>query len=161
MGLSRADERRLAFEPYLRQLADAMRLRDWTVEIEPEEPEDPNEQAHVVCIYGRKCARVRLSDGFLTDAPEEQRQGLVHELIHCHFDMANQTALEAMPEPVQDVYRRLVEYGVDGLADAIAPLLPLPLGPFVAEGLQEPPRAIGTDGTGKTLAKAPGRIPKL
>jgi hypothetical protein len=124
------DPRRASFAPYLRTLADLMGLRDWRAEIHAEEPpESPESRASVECLYGRKYCIVRLGDAFLDSAPADQRQTLVHELTHCHFDAAYSVAAEPLGEAVAGIYRRLFEYGIDALAVAWAPHLPLPPAP--------------------------------
>lgn len=119
------DPRRQVFAAYLRALADALRLRDWTIRLS-DEPAGPGDSADVACPYGRKLATVRLGESFLDDAPEEQRHTLTHELIHCHLMPAWEVACEGLEPAAVAVFRRLAEYGVDGLADAVAPLMPLP-----------------------------------
>lgn len=121
------DERRLSWQDYFREVADRMRLKDWTVEVMPDPPADSDALAEVVCTYGRLWATVRLGDSFLVRSPEEQRHVVVHELVHCHTDLAARVALEAMPEPVKDVFRRLKEHETDALAAVLAPHMPLPL----------------------------------
>jgi len=53
----------------------------------------------------------------------------VHELIHCHFATAHLYADEVL-EIVSMLARRAfdlnMEMGIDGMADAIAPFMPLP-----------------------------------
>jgi hypothetical protein len=116
--------RRQRWEPYLRYLADALHLRDWRVDVYEDPPEDPTATASCCPISGRKVAIVRVAESFLTDGPAEQRHTLVHELIHCHFGPPWRM-LEAHGS-LPPAALLAMEYGVDGLADAIAPLLPLP-----------------------------------
>lgn len=124
------DERRRRFGPYLRDLADRMHLKDWAVVLEDGPPDDRSCMASVDCVDGRKLATVLVSDHFLSDTPEEQRHTLVHELIHAHFDMASTLAFRGLDKQGRQAFRSLMEYGVDGLADALAPLLPLPGDPI-------------------------------
>jgi hypothetical protein len=114
--------------PYIRRLADAMGLRDWTVGHDGREPYDDG-RASAECVYGRKILWVRLSDDFHADKPERQRQTVVHELIHAHFSAMNRFLREELDDRPFATYRLLAEYGVDALADVIAPHLPLPAGP--------------------------------
>ena len=75
-------------------------------------------------VEGRKYANLRLGECFLVDAAEEQRHTIVHELLHCHLGPMTRMieAHDGMPPAAM----LALEYCVDGLADAIAPLLPLP-----------------------------------
>jgi hypothetical protein len=116
--------RRQAWLPYIRDLADGLRLRDWQIEIREEMPAESCALATVNPIEGCQCAVLRFSENFLTGSSDEQRYVIVHELIHCHFAVF-QRSLESAnkaeaPLPI------LLEYAIDALADGIAPLLPLP-----------------------------------
>lgn len=122
------DPRRQRFAPYLRRLADLLGLKDWHVRI-ADEAADACADASIEWTYGRKRARVWLGEHFLDDTPEGQRHTLAHELIHCHFGPAWDIAVEGLADAAASPFRRLAEYAVDGLADAIAPLLPLPDAP--------------------------------
>lgn len=122
------DPRRQAFAPYVRDLADRLRLRDWTVVVKDDEPEDKDSHASIHCVYGRKRALLRLSDDFLGDDPEDQRHTVVHELLHCHLDDAYWYAIDRIggDAAARQAFDRFAEKAVDGLADAIAPLMPTP-----------------------------------
>jgi hypothetical protein len=111
--------------PYVRLLADLLHLKDWSFTVMTEGPEGESAIAAINCAEGRKYAHVRLSDNFLCSDPESQRQTLIHELLHCHLAAADHVAGKMIKENF-DLFRLHCEYGVDGIADAIAPLLPLP-----------------------------------
>ena len=110
--------------PYVRQLADMLRLRDWRVEVSEEGPGASDAIASCAPVQGRKYAVIRLAESFLTDPPADQRHTLTHELLHCHFGPFCRAieSVDAMSAPIS----LAMEYCVDGLADAIAPLLPMP-----------------------------------
>jgi hypothetical protein len=116
--------RRQQWLPYVRKIADILHLRDWSFEIYEELPSDSDAVASINPIYGRKRAVIRLSEGFLNDSKSDQRHTLAHELIHCHTGPM-QRVIEA-EEHMTAAARIAMEYCVDGLADAIAPLLPEP-----------------------------------
>ena len=116
--------RRQRWAPYVRRLADLLCLRDWRIEVYEDSPSDGSAVASCQPVTGRKYAVIRLSESFLTDPKADQRHTLTHELLHCHLGPMTRLleANEAMPPAVQ----LALEYCVDGLADAIAPLLPEP-----------------------------------
>jgi hypothetical protein len=116
--------RRQLWAPYVRQLADILHLRDWRIDVSEESPSSPDSLASCQPVQGRKYAVIRLSESFLTDHKAEQRHTLTHELLHCHLGPMHRLleAAEAMPPTAL----LALEYCVDGLADAIAPLLPEP-----------------------------------
>lgn len=119
------------FCPYVKELANKMGLRDWSFEIVREQPDVDSSggpsTAAIGCVYGRKMATIKLSDGFLEDAtPEEQRQTLCHELAHALFAPMHQFLHDELEGPAFKAYLLLMEYGIDATADAIAPHMPLP-----------------------------------
>lgn len=121
-----SDPRKKAFGPYLRCLADKMGLRDWTVGIDDDPPDD-NHRAEASCAYGRKHIWIQVSESFLDCKEEDQRQTLVHELLHCHFAAMHHVLCRSLGQAdVFEAYKLAMEYGVDGIAEEWAKHLPLP-----------------------------------
>jgi hypothetical protein len=115
--------RRQRWYPYVRSLADLLRLRDWQFQINEDLPPQ-DAVASCAPVEGRKYAVLRFGESFLTDQPAEQRHTITHELLHCHLGpMCRMLEAESQFPPAA---RLAMEYCVDGLADAVAPLLPLP-----------------------------------
>jgi hypothetical protein len=109
---------------YTRDLAERLGLRDWRVAVSDDPPEDPGATASIECVEGRRLAILRLSDQFLAGRPAAQRQTMTHELIHCHLAPLDQVMMAA---GLSDPWVRVIlEYAIDGLAAAVAPMLPLP-----------------------------------
>jgi hypothetical protein len=117
---------RQKFVPYLVSLKNQLNLKDWEAKISDEHPYTDNALAQVDMPFGRKLFIIRLSDAFLVSTREEQRRTLVHELIHVHFSPAHDLAMDQLEKELKSPFQRMVEYGVDGLADAIAPFFKLP-----------------------------------
>ncbi len=115
---------RLEFYPYVRVLADRLSLRDWTILVKDEAPDDGTALAAAYLPYGRKRVQIYLSEDFLKADEAAQRQTVVHELLHCHFDVLERMVVDT-PD-MKKAARLCLELAVDSLADAIAPLLPLP-----------------------------------
>lgn len=120
---------------YIRDLADLLMLRDWAFTLKHDPITNDDEAiATVTATYGRKRAVIELCADFLEMSHEEIRHVLVHELIHVHMEPSCSIVRHSLPAMVgQPAYLSLwesftqqIEYGVDGLADGIAPLLPLP-----------------------------------
>jgi len=110
--------------PYVRQLADALALKDWVIEMS-EDPPPTGAVAAVGAILGRKRGCVYLSDNHLhRDCPDEQRDSIVHELIHLHLSSFHRSVEQFRQYSAAN--DTLMEYAVDGLAAGISPLLPLP-----------------------------------
>ena len=127
-------KRRRQVATYLRDLADRMELRDWTVRF-LHEPCGDGSLAECRVVYGRKWVDVQVCSRFFDMPPDEQRQTLVHELVHCHFDavegvMRDARQAKAFPKRarrvVEHAQHRAVEHGVDAVAEALAPHMPMP-----------------------------------
>ena len=116
--------RRAKWLPYVRRLADILALKDWRIDVLDELPSGDGAFASIYPIVGRKWANLRMSEEFLVAPKLDQRQTIAHELVHCHF--APLLRLLEARDQYDDAMRHALEYGVDGLADGIAPLLPLP-----------------------------------
>ncbi|WP_422932048.1 hypothetical protein [Singulisphaera sp. PoT] len=117
---------RKQFEPYVRHIANLMRLRDWTVSISDEGPGNPDYNARVELIYGRKVLVVYLSNGFLQNSEEEQRHTICHEMTHALFAQMHQYLCNELGGNRFVGYKLLMEYGIDGVADVLSVYLPLP-----------------------------------
>ncbi len=115
---------RLDYQPYFDALAQKLALKDWTVIVKDEGPDDGDAQAQSFLTYGRRRTRIYLSEGFLKDKESGQRHTACHELIHCHLDQLERMVVDT-PE-MRKAARLCLELAVDALADAIAPLMPLP-----------------------------------
>ena len=117
---------------YVRQVADEMELRDWTVTIGYENCEDHLEGTAEV-TYGQRNIAIEFGKNFRDRSREEQRETVVHELTHAHLDvcwkMVQSDLAEALGKPVYyvfcDSYRRSMEFATDALAKTIARHMPL------------------------------------
>jgi hypothetical protein len=116
--------RRQRWAPYVRRLGDILHLKDWRLDVDDGSPSDPTAVAACNPCPGRKIATIYLGESFLTDDAAGQRHTIAHELIHCH--LGPMTRMLDARETMTPEVTLAMEYGVDGLADAIAPLLPLP-----------------------------------
>jgi hypothetical protein len=128
---------------YIRHVADEMGLRDWSIGLVKRElPADQGEQANVEVVYGRKLAKITLRETFRSEHPEDQRQIIVHELVHCHFEPAVGQVRCDLEDHLSrqadrlfwEAFKRNIEYAVDALAEAIAPRMPLIDWPEVKHG---------------------------
>lgn len=129
-----------ALEKYVRACADQMGLRDWTLRVDLDEPNSPERGdgkawgASAEPLPGRKYGIITLGQGALDEGPEDLRETVVHELVHLHFaamvDQIRNDLDAFIPNATFEVFNasftRNLEYGVDGLAEVIAPSMPLP-----------------------------------
>jgi hypothetical protein len=126
------DRDRAALSLYVRWVADELELRDWTINLSAELPPEGC-HALVTSTYGRKLATIKFEDDFRSLDPEQQRHTVVHELVHCHLESATNIVLNDLEEYLGKTadqvfwngFKRQIEYGVDGIASAIAKHMPL------------------------------------
>lgn len=122
-----------ALGPYVADLLSRLRLTDWTITID-DKPLDEDHDALAVVhpCEGRKRARIELCHDWAKLARDKKRHTLVHELIHCHeapaTDIIRLDLVKHLSQAAYDVlfdgFKRQIEYMTDGLADALAPLMP-------------------------------------
>lgn len=125
------DRDRLAH--YLRFMADQCGLRDWTVGVASDPPDDPEANAKIDAPFGRRFAMIHFPDSWAQRDPDGFRQTIVHELIHCHLWHIDQRKCDlhgVLGDKAYDLYHKAhheaLELAVDGMAMAFADLLPLP-----------------------------------
>lgn len=131
---------RRAIGAYAREAADALELRDWTVNIdhEPVPDDDDGEEfrawADCRCIYGRKQIFIRFANDFVTLDADRQRHIIVHELSHAVLTELQDDVRCHLPKHLSQqsydlfyagFYQRL-EYAVDQIATIGAKLLHKP-----------------------------------
>jgi hypothetical protein len=119
------------YEAYLRRLADRMVLADWAIVLARWRA-DADAHASVSVMHTKNRAIIELSDGFEALSLAEQREHCVHELIHCHLERACHvwTAFaeargDDATKMAQAAFLDALEIGIDALARAFAPALPL------------------------------------
>lgn len=125
------------WQPYVRQLADALGLKDWAIVVGEDAADDGND-AQIKCMYGHQRAMLWLDADFGDFDPEKQRGTLIHELLHCHLArMSHATRhVESVLGPVAGpLFEAVIEDGEEQAAESLsvvlAPFLPLP--PVVEE----------------------------
>lgn len=120
--------------PYLRELADQMGLRDWTIQVMDGAPDNPQHAACVEIRYGRKWANVWFHPEWAQERPESFRTTCVHELLHCHLKpvqwalnnvetLLGSTAFGILSASHDDA----MEVAIDAIASEWSKHLPLPV----------------------------------
>lgn len=130
-----------ALVEYIRTVADEMALREWAFILSDEQPSNTDAYASVCATEGRRVAVIRLCEDFRALKPGDQRNSIVHELLHCHHDAQTDTIRLTLPkllrqaeyEVVWESFRLQTEYMVDLLASAIEKHMPLIEWPEVEE----------------------------
>jgi hypothetical protein len=116
---------------YARILADHMGLRDWRFCVTYEQGVE--HLATIACVPARRLAHVSVHDPYLAAGPADQRDAMVHELCHCHFEPLVECVERIAPqmgrlahEPFRGEHEHRLEQAVDAVAAAWAASLPLP-----------------------------------
>jgi hypothetical protein len=120
------DAERESLERYLRTLADRMALKDWAATILDDQSADGT-HADILCVEGRKVGRVRFARDWAERSPEDLRHTCCHELLHCHHGALMVEMGRRLNKADFATFMMLLEYAIDGIADALAPHLPLML----------------------------------
>lgn len=120
---------------YVRLVADALGLKDWSFYAERKDSEDNT--AECACVYGRQYATIRFDRAFFEETPDEQRIIVIHELLHCHHAPVDELIENALPHVMTEqqhnvfmaTYRVNMERMIDPVAVAIAGMGAIPLPP--------------------------------
>lgn len=122
---------------YMAVIANEFGLRDWDVTLHAEEPGDGNDGgdalASVECVYGRRKAHIRVASAFDEVTPEEQRNAVLHELIHIHTEPMRALLRTTLPkimglpafETFWPAFTQADEHATDAIAAAIGDKYPL------------------------------------
>lgn len=124
-------------EAYVRDVADDMGLRDWRITL-CRTPAMPDARAQMDSTEGRKSVSIWFAWDFREHEREQQRHAVVHELVHVHFDPAWKYAERVMHQEQYVAYSIMSEYGVDGIADLLAPQFDLINWPATAKPTAKP-----------------------
>lgn len=128
------EQRKKAVTTHLKDLATILLLQDWTIKVMWDkycEEFDDSYATNTPIGDSRHC-EVRFSKKFLELEDHEMTQVLVHELLHCHMfavdDYAEEIVAELASKKTSAVFNlghtKLLETAIDGMADAIARLVP-------------------------------------
>lgn len=129
-GLLESSQAYEYFADYSKRARVILRLQDWIIELSPIAVEEGS-LARICFPKGRKFGTIQFGPGFWQGPLTEQRSTVVHELIHCHLaamdimirDWADDVMGKNEADNFINAYTQAMEYGVDGLAEALAPLI--------------------------------------
>lgn len=118
---------------YIFSIAKDFGLRDWELTLASDPPDSPSAIASFEAVYGRKRGIVRVSEGFEHESPEDQRNAILHELVHAHTAPAREYINRTLPSILgaaawatfDAAYEQANEFSVDAIAAAIADRYPL------------------------------------
>jgi hypothetical protein len=126
------DAQHAAYATYTRSLADALCLKDWVFVLR-RESSDEGTRAQIHLSDKKTEAAITLCERWFVRTPEEQRQTLVHELLHAHTArlcrVVTRLKDQVGGETVGYVDAALdeeEEIAIDTLSRILAPFMPLP-----------------------------------
>jgi hypothetical protein len=125
----------MTFAEWIRFVANTLGLTEWSISYTSGDVPD-DVIAQVIVPHGRREAGITLGAKFYADDPSNQRETIVHELLHCHFADLDELQRDSLPsligQPAFTVYENavdlVIEHGIDALSVAIAAsgVIPLP-----------------------------------
>lgn len=130
--MSKRDCQRL--QSYVNKIKAMLGLSEWEVVVNQEPCQEGN-VASISWLWGRKYATLNVAKTFVTEAPRGYiRSTVIHELFHCVHavpqDQIDKVLKGVTKKDTHQTFRhawwQAHEYAIDGLAEAIAPLFPLP-----------------------------------
>jgi len=126
--------RQQALQRYVNKLRPMLGLRDWEVVVKQEPPDNPSHDASHQSVMGCRLSLIRVADRFWTYTPEQQREVILHELLHCVFAPTQDQIRHILPSHLRgrggEVFREMwfqsQEYAIDQLSVALGRHFPLP-----------------------------------
>jgi hypothetical protein len=125
------------WQAYTRMIADQLGLKDWDIRISQDRPSNEGTNGGCLVWYGQRRATIALDRDLIKGRTDElridQRNVVIHELLHCHWELLEESVRLAFKDddsPRSELFKvyfnRSSELTLDSIATAIAPLLPLP-----------------------------------
>lgn len=119
---------------YVAILQPLLRLHQWTIEVQFQYPNSESAIAESDVVRGRWLGTIRFNDVHFQHPPEEQRNTVVHELLHIVTCNERRVVWEAyeceVPGEKKSVAWKAYDFEqemvMDHLAAVLAPFLPLP-----------------------------------
>src|SRR5687768_9518251 len=85
------------WQAYVNEVAALLCLKDWTVRLVEDHPNNMGALAEIEPVDSRRYALMRLCAHWPDMAPEKQRHSIVHELLHLHHIGASDIIRLDMP----------------------------------------------------------------
>lgn len=85
------EEQRAYLEGWVRRAADAMGLRDWLIRVTAHGTKHES-YAESFLQDAAEDAWIAVGEEFAKYTPDDQRNSLIHELLHCHFQPVTRMA---------------------------------------------------------------------
>jgi hypothetical protein len=121
-----------ALQRWIDEAKPIVRLGHWYIVAKDNPPENGDGQVDTDAFAGSYIrdnsdhASVHLGDSFWEESPEEQRETLTHELLHCHLYRLHAFIGDRLNKADRATASSMEEIAIEQLSRIIAPLLPLP-----------------------------------
>lgn len=123
-----------ALQRYVDRVKAMLGLTDYEVVVKREPPANPGHTASHKSVPGVNFSVLRFADGFFDLAAGDQRETVVHELVHCIFAPGQDQVRHILPDHLRgragevfvSFWFQSHEYSVDRLSAAIHSFFPLP-----------------------------------
>lgn len=121
-----------ALQAWIDEAKPILRLSHWYVVAKEEPPQHPDGTIHTDAFAGSYIrdnsdhASVHLGDSFWEETPEEQRETLAHELLHCHLYRLHAFIGDRLRRSDRETASQMEEVAIEQLSRIVAPLLPVP-----------------------------------
>jgi hypothetical protein len=132
-GGSMTDEQRAYWQAYVDDLKPLLRLWHWQITVKPDVSPSDGADAAAWVSDDYHTAELYFCDAWAEQAPDDQRETIVHELVHIHLGRLNMfgkkltSQLGGQAGGLADEMRlHFLETATEELARVIAPFLPLP-----------------------------------
>lgn len=122
---------------YVNKLKSMTGLSNWNIIVSPK-PADPGSLGETEVVYGQNLAKMYLHKDFRKDSPEEIRDTIVHELMHCHMEPMIEIMSDVLKPEADDPKSKAVhkaamavlayesERIVDAISESLGKWLPTP-----------------------------------
>lgn len=119
-------EQAQSLQKYINILAEMLDLGHWDIFLTHESAKDDT-NASIHPVYGRHVAALSVNKGWFSYSREVQRNTILHELLHVvHNRQTEVIRTTHQINAVWTTFERETELMVDGLANALEDLFPLP-----------------------------------
>jgi hypothetical protein len=117
---------------YIRRMGDALLLRDWDLMLSRDRA-SCNNHASISLHEAKNQGTISLGQDWESRTPEQQRQTITHELLHCHTARLCRTMTRLAEKDKRDLIEYVdasfdneEEIVIDALSRVLAPFMPLP-----------------------------------
>jgi len=114
------------FSPYVRKVADLIKLRDWSIIVKNKAGDSDNVAAEVFIDNYARRATIEIRDCFYDLNRKQQKTIVIHELIHCHLEWMVRAYEDLIPGMKGEQNEGWLELAVNSITDILIDKIPSP-----------------------------------